>query len=142
MKNATKLITEKRNSHNKKGFDYKHDTQHQYWEFILAARAYIDEDKTQWPFSDGFNLSDTVENLVNAGALICAAIDRLQRYEVGKIYEHTDGLFRVTKISIRKNADVWVYFRGVGGSLMPVKQSFMLSSNFDQESKLSLTQIL
>jgi hypothetical protein len=48
-------------------------------ELIAAAYAYIREDRSYWPWMQGFNPKDRISNLVKAGALIAAEIDRLNR---------------------------------------------------------------
>jgi hypothetical protein len=135
MKSAIELVKAKRESHTKKGFNYDHDTQHTSMQFINAAKAYMYGDSYSWPFSDGFKCGDSIEDLVNAGSMIIAAIDRLQRYEVGKIYKvncnHQKGTFKVLKVKMRKHGDVFVSFTGLSGDLFSDTQTFMLGSIFD-----------
>lgn len=70
-------------------FDAKHDDKWYREELIQAAKCYIDE---SYPFRDAelwpdtwdekwFKPSSDIKNLVKAGALIAAEIDRLQRLE-------------------------------------------------------------
>lgn len=137
MKTGADLIKQKRESHTKKGFNYDHDTEHSPMQFMNAAKAYMYCDSYSWPFADGFKYGNTIENLVNAGSMIIAAIDRLQRYEVGKIYKvslrNQSGTFKVLKVKMRKNGDVFVSFTGLSGDLFSDKQTFMLGSQFDAE---------
>lgn len=73
-------ITEKREKQiTKHGYDSAHDKGHTPMQFINAAKAYMYRDIYSWPFDKkSFKLSDDIENLTNAGAMIAAAIDLIQ----------------------------------------------------------------
>lgn len=100
MKTAIQLITEERERQIvKEGWTSEHDDQHVNGELSAAAASYSDAATFQtrcgetdvarvkentiefWPFGeDDFKVSpDPVRNLVKAGALIVAEIERLQR---------------------------------------------------------------
>lgn len=138
MKNGATLITEKRERHTKKGYNYDHDTEHTYMDFINAAKAYMYCDPYSWPFDrQSFVTRGTIDDLVNAGAMIATAIDRLQRYEVGKIYkvdcEYQVGTFKVLKVKMSKRTGgVWITFTGLSGDLAEDKQTFIIGSHFDE----------
>lgn len=59
------------------GYGEAHDYYHGDGSLARAAAAYALEDAGLWPWGDGWNLKDRVRNLVRAGALIAAEIDRL-----------------------------------------------------------------
>ena len=70
---------------NEEGYDANHDAQHTAGEMIDAACAYLYATlgygyaPDYWPFDHaGFKPGTKIENLVKAGALIAAEIDRLQ----------------------------------------------------------------
>lgn len=105
MKTGIELIAEERQRQiDVEGYSEQHDSQHKTSEFIYAALAYIEsarigvhclelgnddvssilERKTEWgnaciPWKGAFKASTDVRDLVKAGALIAAAIDRLQK---------------------------------------------------------------
>lgn len=105
MKTGIEMIAEERQRQiDVEGYSEHHDSHHKTSEFIYAANAYIEaarigvhcmelgnhdvnsilERKTEWgkaisPWKDGFKASTDVRDLVKAGALIAAAIDRLQK---------------------------------------------------------------
>jgi hypothetical protein len=64
------------------GYTPEHDLDHEADDFVLAAMAYLLGDEAQWPWTpDTFKptqpINDLhVRDLVKAGALIAAAIDR------------------------------------------------------------------
>jgi hypothetical protein len=94
---AIELIAEKhRTNREHKGYTPEHDDTHTSGELIEAASCYLDialvqdhigvspehlEQPPLWPFeSDAWKPSDDpIRNLVHAGALIVAEIERLQR---------------------------------------------------------------
>ena len=86
MKSGSELILEERlRQINKEGWSTEHDKEHDVMEFVRAAQAYlmIGEDNitrtTVWPWDGGFfKPKDAIKDLTRAGALIAAAIDRLQ----------------------------------------------------------------
>ena len=86
MKSGSELIREERlRQITKEGWTQEHDKEHDVWEFVKAAQAYLmvyDADIVRtgvWPWSGGFfKPKNTLKDLVRAGALIAAAIDRLQ----------------------------------------------------------------
>ena len=86
MKSGSELIREERlRQITKEGWSAEHDKEHDVMEFIRAAKAYlmINEDFITragvWPWTGGsFKPKDAIKDLTRAGALIAAAIDRLQ----------------------------------------------------------------
>jgi hypothetical protein len=141
MKSGIELTKQKRESHTKKGYNYDHDTEHNYMQFVNAANAYMYSDRYIWPFDmASFKTGNAIENLVNAASMLIAAIDRLQRYEVGKIYKvskcHQYGTYKVLSVKMRKRTgDVWVTFIGISGDMLPDRQTFLIGSVFDQCSE-------
>ena len=105
MKTGIELIAEERQRQiDVEGYSEQHDSQHKTSEFIYAAIAYIESAKIGisslelWnddastilarkteignaciPWKGAFKASTDVRDLVKAGALIAAAIDRLQK---------------------------------------------------------------
>ena len=102
MKNGIELITEERARQvSKEGWTALHDSEHYMGEMAEAACCYaqaaqmvghglpmhtIEETPGEWPWDAEWWKpgADRVRNLVKAGALIAAEIDRLQR-----LREHT-----------------------------------------------------
>lgn len=86
MKNGIELISEERKRQiEKEGYTQEHDNNHNTEEFVLAAIAYLEcnfegyEADLTWPWdSNSFKPKDVKTNLVKAGALIAAALDRIQ----------------------------------------------------------------
>ena len=86
MKSGSELILEERlRQINKEGWSAEHDKEHDIMEFVRAAQAYLMIDKDNitragvWPWTGGFfKPKDAIKDLTRAGALIAAAIDRLQ----------------------------------------------------------------
>jgi len=67
-----------------KGYDNAHDDEHKNGEILEAAVAYIECDEELWPWAPGeFRPGRYLQNLVRAGALIAAEIDRLGRVDRG-----------------------------------------------------------
>lgn len=105
MKTGIEMIAEERQRQiDVEDYNEQHDSQHKTSSFIKSALSYIEsakigvtcmenginntvdimerKDKTgrfYWPWKDGFKVSTDVRDLVKAGALIAAAIDRLQK---------------------------------------------------------------
>lgn len=140
MKTGAKLISDKRDKHTTKyGYNYNHDTKHTPMQFVNAARAYMYTESNQWPFDkQSFKTGTKIEDLVNAGSMIAAAIDLLQRYQVDKVYEvksqNQQGTFKVIKIEMLRSGTVLIHFIGLSGDLRVEKQKFMLGSIFDENS--------
>jgi len=74
------------------GWTEEHDAQHSYLEFVKAAISYCmanfdvdgaeDHCKAWWPWDlEWYKPKTKIRNLVRAGALIAAAIDKLQKEE-------------------------------------------------------------
>lgn len=93
MKTGTELIAEERQRQiTKEGYSLEHDDAHNDGEIVTAAMAYLDfvygssrnVAVWKWPWSDdSFKpAGGDIKNLVKAGALIAAEIDRLQREAV------------------------------------------------------------
>ena len=100
MKTGVELIAEERQRQIEKGFTQEHDAKHEVWEYVVAANCYsvaanvsnsteffrTEEEKLilesirhEWPWDkESFKPTTSLRNLVKAGALIAAAIDRLQ----------------------------------------------------------------
>lgn len=86
MKSGSELISEERlRQITKEGWSAEHDKEHDVMEFVRAAQAYLMIDKDNitragvWPWTGGFfKPKDAIKDLTRAGALIAAAIDRLQ----------------------------------------------------------------
>lgn len=91
MKTGIELIAEERQRQiEKEGYTAEHDQQHTSDQLAGAATAYAyppewcypgaDIREEGWPFDDGYKPSpdNRLRELVKAGALIAAAIDRLQ----------------------------------------------------------------
>ena len=105
MKTGVELISEERQRQiNVEGYTEQHDSNHKTSEFVYAAIAYIESAKvgincteigngntneneimrrktemgSYYPFGWNFKPSTDIRDLVKAGALIAAAIDRLR----------------------------------------------------------------
>lgn len=94
MKTGIELITEERDRQvSKEGWTPEHDDEHVYGELAAAAIVYaspftsiraksmLSDDHVcdPWPDDWEYKPKSRIENLVRAGALIAAEIDRLQR---------------------------------------------------------------
>ena len=95
MKTGIELITEERTRQvSVEGWTAKHDDHHVHGELAVAAACYAETAALQgefgelppcfwpkqWPFErSAFKGKDRIRNLVKAGALIAAEIDRIQR---------------------------------------------------------------
>lgn len=93
MKTGIRLITEERlRQIAEEGWTAEHDDQHVNSELLSAAVCYVDETHGDmsaqltanvqglWPWDDSWwKPEGPIRNLVKAGALIAAEIDRLQR---------------------------------------------------------------
>lgn len=91
-KTGVELIAEERKRQiEKEGWSAKHDATHKYGELAIAGAVYavhctdanVDNPTSNsfhgWPWDDqSFKPGDDIPNLVKAGALIAAEIDRLQ----------------------------------------------------------------
>lgn len=77
------IASERQRQIHELGWTSDHDDTHTNEELVSAAICYLFEDTTicpwPWPESAWNKDKDTVRNLVKAGALIAAEIDRLQR---------------------------------------------------------------
>lgn len=84
MNGIESIAQERQRQIDKKGYTKAHDREHPYTEFVDAALAYVVADGTEhasasediWPWPDGFKRADRRRELVKAGALLAAAIDR------------------------------------------------------------------
>lgn len=82
-----KIALERVSHYTSRDYSAEHDDLHTNGELAWAACAYLFEGIMPrmdgvhlWPFSDGWKPEeDPVDNLVKAGALIAAEIDRIQR---------------------------------------------------------------
>jgi hypothetical protein len=87
MKTGIELIAEERARQvAKEGYDAAHDDEHTDHSIARAAAAYALESaqdragRDVWPWEpQGFKPRDPLDDLVRAGALVAAEIDRLQR---------------------------------------------------------------
>ena len=90
---ASMIAAERQRQISSEGWTPEHDDEHDSGEMADAARAYIfwpfdgpcpvkteAEPPSTWPWDESWwNPKDRISNLVRAGALIAAEIDRLQR---------------------------------------------------------------
>lgn len=85
---AGELLAERRRQINEEGWTPKHDERRAASDLALAGAAYAMSagslpisglPAAVWPFGDGFKRKDPRHDLVRAGALIVAAIERLDR---------------------------------------------------------------
>lgn len=92
MKNAIELISEERDRQiSQEGWTAEHDDEHNHGELAKAAACYavyhtdakvVEGDEDAWPWSKEWDKRkdpNDIRNLVKAGALIAAEIDRIQR---------------------------------------------------------------
>lgn len=91
MDGAELIAQERRRQIDKEGFSATHDDRHEHGELVLAAIAYAEADEVDlgsiftaafsfWPWDAcWWKPRDRISNLIRAGALIAAEIDRLQR---------------------------------------------------------------
>jgi hypothetical protein len=83
MENAFELIRKKRSHQIKKGYTAGHDDKHIHGEIVTVyADNYLSDYKfgCDNDFIEGeYNISSSIDDLVNAGACIVAEIERLQR---------------------------------------------------------------
>ncbi len=86
MKSGIKLITEERRRQvESEGWSRAHDDSHGNGELVEAAVCYAVGNSDRWPWDKyWWKPSGRVRDLVKAGALIAAEIDRLQRAEEAK----------------------------------------------------------
>ena len=85
MKTGTELIKEERKRQiDVEGYNSTHDGFHKPEEFIRAAASYLlcnleEYEEVPWPWGiESWNPKDLERNLIRAGALIAAALDRIQ----------------------------------------------------------------
>lgn len=74
------MIAKERNRQiEQKGYDSTHDFEHEPYNFVYAAQAYLTRDEDLWPWESKYfkPSTDMIRNLEKAGALIAAAIDRI-----------------------------------------------------------------
>ncbi|HEX8575776.1 MAG TPA: hypothetical protein VF677_05740 [Flavobacterium sp.] len=87
MKTGVQLISQERDRQiQQEGYHITKDSKYQEGELLDASVAYIRQDDRAWPWhQDTFKLTphDRIRELVKAGALIAAEIDRLQ-FEINK----------------------------------------------------------
>lgn len=87
---AALIAAERQRQIEKEGYTVDHDAEHDLAEIAFAAIAYLkfhtgcsrNVAVGDWPWEEGYfkpTADDPVRNLVKAGALIAAEIDRLQR---------------------------------------------------------------
>ncbi len=88
MNGAQLIATERRRQIKVEGWTARHDDGHAYGELALAAQCYAESElrkggdpERAWPWNLEWwkPSNDPIRNLVKAGALIAAEIDRLQR---------------------------------------------------------------
>ena len=84
MTKGIKLINDERDRQiHVEGYDEKHDFQHTADQLICAAVAYLHASNEPmaigyWPFDDeSWKPKDMKSNLIKAGALVAAALDRM-----------------------------------------------------------------
>lgn len=78
MATGTQLIETERQRQRREWGD-EHDDEHTGGELVEAAIAYAEGNGARWPWRDGWKPDTRVDDLVKAGALIAAEIDRLRR---------------------------------------------------------------
>ena len=93
MKTGIELIAEERERQvSQEGWTPEHDQEHRLGELAKAAACYavhhtdadvIESDEDAWPWAEKWDKrgNDPVRNLVKAGALVAAEIDRIQKRE-------------------------------------------------------------
>jgi len=90
MTGSELISAERRRQMEVEGWTPMHDDEHTLWQLSRAARCYVlpgisrqTPCRPEWPWHTGFwkPSDDSVKNLVRAGALIAAEIDRLRRLE-------------------------------------------------------------
>ena len=82
MQTGIELIAEERQRQiDEEGWTAEHDDEHEGGELADAAAAYALGDDWFWPWSEGFKQYDYKHDLIRAGALIAAELDRLIRME-------------------------------------------------------------
>ena len=78
MNGSREIAQERQRQMSSEGYNRRHDNEHDVSEFELAALAYITGNAVSWPWHEsGFKPTGRRRDLVKAGALIAAAIDRL-----------------------------------------------------------------
>lgn len=100
MSGIEKIVAERKRQIEKEGWSPEHDDQHTKGELALAALSYIWSEwipnsqilKMYFPWdAKWWKPKDRISNLVRAGALIAAEIDRLQRlYEAQQSVHPTE----------------------------------------------------
>jgi len=103
MKNGIELIVQERHRQiEEEGWTVNHDDQHKHHELARVAICYTEEAiagvregvpcnfPREWSFNWWKPSGDPIRNLVKAGALIAAEIDRLRRNRKGKEASHAD----------------------------------------------------
>ncbi len=81
-KTGIELIAQERGRQiDEEGWSAEHDDSNAGGELADAAAAYAIGSETLWPWSEGFKDYDNKHNLIRAGALIAAELDRLIRAE-------------------------------------------------------------
>lgn len=79
MKSGIELITEERNRQIfDLGYDAKHDAEHNNHELVIHAIQHLTRYRPIYNWDDGDGLPAHIKDLIQAGALIAAEIDRLQ----------------------------------------------------------------
>jgi hypothetical protein len=86
---AALIAVERQRQINREGYDYGHDDAHSEGELLAAAACYLTPPvgsgwgptpPLSWPWEpEAWKPKDRISDLVRAGALIAAEIDRLQR---------------------------------------------------------------
>jgi hypothetical protein len=92
MKTGAELIAEERGRQPKRGYNMSHDDQHRNGELARAAACYAMKPHWDthaflryWPWEpDEWKPGDRIRELIKAGALIAAEIDRLHRVEIAQ----------------------------------------------------------
>ena len=81
MKSGIELISEERERQIiEERWTSVHDDSHNKGELVLAAHCYITDSVFAWPWDiEWYKPKDRIKNLVRAGALLAAELDRIQR---------------------------------------------------------------
>ena len=96
MSGAERIAAERQRQIDKEGYTAEHDDAHASDDFVRAAVAYLETSGPHrpvpmgWPWYEGeWKPKDRISNLVRAGALIAAEIDRLERARKAESHDAT-----------------------------------------------------
>lgn len=82
LSGALMIAAERQRQIEQEGWTPEHDDQHDDRELLYAAETYMFGDPDAWPWDeDSYKPKDKITDLIRAGALIAAEIDRLIRQD-------------------------------------------------------------